>query len=141
VYAIIARLDPALTTLAHEGPARFRDQFELVHRHRASHPNAIWQADDALDVAMLHQLPPDLPFGVAAKQHAVRQDARTLTGALERPHDVQQIRIVPLLRRWRSEGLEPAIRVIGDVEPSAPELVRTEGSQPRNRTSRAHPPL
>jgi putative transposase len=45
VYAIISRLDPALTTLAHEGPARFRDQFELVYRHRASHPNAIWQAD------------------------------------------------------------------------------------------------
>jgi putative transposase len=51
VYAIIARLDPALTTLAHEGPARFRDKFELVHRHRASHPNAIWQADHTqLDV-------------------------------------------------------------------------------------------
>jgi putative transposase len=51
VYAIIARLDPALTMLAHEGPARFRDQFELVHRHRASHPNAIWQADHTqLDV-------------------------------------------------------------------------------------------
>ncbi len=45
VYAIIARVNPALTTLAHEGPARFRDQFELVHRHRASRPNAIWQAD------------------------------------------------------------------------------------------------
>lgn len=26
-------------------PARFRDQFELVHRHRASRPNGIWQAD------------------------------------------------------------------------------------------------
>ena len=51
VYAIISRLDPALTTLAHEGPARFRDQFELVYRHRASHPNAIWQADHTqLDV-------------------------------------------------------------------------------------------
>lgn len=45
VYAIVSRLDPAMTTLAHEGPARFRDQFELVYRHRATHPNAIWQAD------------------------------------------------------------------------------------------------
>ncbi len=45
VYAIISQLDPALTTLAHEGPARFRDQFELVYRHRADRPNAIWQAD------------------------------------------------------------------------------------------------
>lgn len=51
VSAIISRLDPALTVLAHEGPARFRDQFELVYRHRASHPNAIWQADHTqLDV-------------------------------------------------------------------------------------------
>ena len=45
VYAIISRLDPGLITLAHEGPARFRDQYELVHRHRAIRPNAIWQAD------------------------------------------------------------------------------------------------
>ena len=45
VYAIISRLDPGLITLAHEGPARFRDKFELVHRHRARRPNAIWQAD------------------------------------------------------------------------------------------------
>ncbi len=45
VYAIISRLDPGLITLAHEGPARFRDKFELVHRHRARRPNAIWQTD------------------------------------------------------------------------------------------------
>lgn len=45
VYAIISRLDAGLITLAHEGPARFRDKFELVHRHRASRPNAVWQAD------------------------------------------------------------------------------------------------
>lgn len=45
VYAIISGLDPAMTTLAHEGPSRFRDRFELVYRHRAGHPNAIWQAD------------------------------------------------------------------------------------------------
>lgn len=45
VYAIISGLDPGLITLAHEGPARFRDKFELVHRHRASRPNAVWQAD------------------------------------------------------------------------------------------------
>lgn len=34
-----------MTTLAHEGPSRFRDRFELVYRHRAGYPNAIWQAD------------------------------------------------------------------------------------------------
>ncbi|WP_241655148.1 Mu transposase C-terminal domain-containing protein [Granulicella sibirica] len=44
VYAVISRLDPGMITLAHEGPASFRDKFELVHRHRASRPNAVWQA-------------------------------------------------------------------------------------------------
>lgn len=45
VYNIVSQLNPALITLAQEGPARFRDQFELVYRHRAEEPNAIWQAD------------------------------------------------------------------------------------------------
>ena len=48
VHAIIAALDPGLVTLAQDGPAAFRDRFELVHRHRAGAPNAIWQADHTL---------------------------------------------------------------------------------------------
>ena len=48
VHAIIAALDPGMVTLAQDGPAAFRDRFELVHRHRAEAPNAIWQADHTL---------------------------------------------------------------------------------------------
>ena len=48
VHAIIAALDPGMVTLAQDGPAAFRDRFELVHRHRAQAPNAIWQTDHTL---------------------------------------------------------------------------------------------
>jgi putative transposase len=43
-----------MVTLAHEGHAAYRDQFELVHRFRAPNPNAIWQADHTqLDLHIL----------------------------------------------------------------------------------------
>lgn len=45
VRAIVKALDPALVTLALEGPAAYRDRHELVFRHRAERPNATWQAD------------------------------------------------------------------------------------------------
>lgn len=48
VHAIVAALDPGTVTLAQNGPAAFRDRFELVHRHRAEAPNALWQADHTL---------------------------------------------------------------------------------------------
>jgi len=54
VYEITRALDPALITLAHDGPAVYRDRFELIHRHRAERPNAIWQADHTqLDILVL----------------------------------------------------------------------------------------
>ena len=54
VYAIARTLDPALVTLAHKGQPAFRDRFELAWRHRASRPNALWQADHTeLDVLVL----------------------------------------------------------------------------------------
>lgn len=54
VHAIVSALDPALVTLALEGPAAFRDRHELVFRRRADHPNAIWQADHTqLDIVVL----------------------------------------------------------------------------------------
>ena len=56
VYAILARLDPAIVTLAHAGEAAFRDRYELVHRHRAAAPNALWQADHTLlDILILDE--------------------------------------------------------------------------------------
>jgi len=54
VYAILSGLDPAVVTLAHNGAAVFRDRYELIHRHRADAPNAIWQADHTmLDLLIL----------------------------------------------------------------------------------------
>ena len=48
VHAIVAALDPAMVTLAQEGAAGYRDRFELIYRHRAEAPNALWQADHTL---------------------------------------------------------------------------------------------
>jgi len=54
VYGIVRHLHPAMVTLAQDGPAAFRDQYELLYRHRAEGPNAIWQADHTLlDVMVL----------------------------------------------------------------------------------------
>lgn len=56
VHAVIAALDPGMMTLAQDGPAAFRNRFELVHRHRAEAPNAIWQADHTvLDLLILDE--------------------------------------------------------------------------------------
>ena len=54
IYTIVRRLDPAMVTLAHDGAAAYRDRFELVYRHRADRPNALWQADHTqLDLFIL----------------------------------------------------------------------------------------
>jgi putative transposase len=45
VAAIVRRLDPALTYLAHEGTKRYQARFDLILRREADGPNAIWQAD------------------------------------------------------------------------------------------------
>lgn len=48
VYAIVKALDPRLQTLAQEGSAAYRDEFDLVYRFEADAPNVIWQADHSL---------------------------------------------------------------------------------------------
>lgn len=54
LHAIIRDLDPGMVTLAHDGAAAYRDRFELIHRHRALAPNALWQADHTmLDILIL----------------------------------------------------------------------------------------
>src|SRR3989475_741974 len=54
VYGIVRHLNPAMVTLAQDGPAAFRDRYELIYRHRAECPNAIWQADHTLlDIMVL----------------------------------------------------------------------------------------
>ncbi len=45
-----------MVTLALDGSAMFRDRYELIHRHRAEAPNAIWQADHTmLDILILDE--------------------------------------------------------------------------------------
>ena len=54
VYAIVRNLGPAILTLAHKGQAAYRNKFEIVHRHRAESPNAVWQADHTeLDILVI----------------------------------------------------------------------------------------
>jgi putative transposase len=56
VRQIIKSLDPALVTLAHQGAAAYREEFDLLYRREATHANAIWQADHTpLDVLLLDE--------------------------------------------------------------------------------------
>jgi putative transposase len=51
VYSLVRDLDPGLVTLAHEGTKAYSEAFDLVHRHEATAPNTVWQADHTeLDV-------------------------------------------------------------------------------------------
>ncbi len=56
VRQIIKGLDPALVTLAHQGAAAYREEFDLLYRREATHSNAMWQADHTpLDVLLLDE--------------------------------------------------------------------------------------
>ncbi len=56
VSRIIKKLDPALLTLAHQGSARYREEYDLLYRREATHANAMWQADHTpLDVWLLDE--------------------------------------------------------------------------------------
>jgi putative transposase len=56
VRQIIKSLDPALVTLAHQGAAAYREEFDLLYRREATHTNAIWQVDHTpLDVMLLDE--------------------------------------------------------------------------------------
>ena len=56
VYTLVRELDPALLTLAHEGSKAYGDAFDLIHRHEATGPNAVWQADHTeLDIWLRDQ--------------------------------------------------------------------------------------
>ncbi len=51
---MVAAIDPGMRTLAPQGDAAYRDQFELVHRRTATRLNEQWQADHTLlDVQVL----------------------------------------------------------------------------------------
>ena len=81
------------------------------------------QADDAFDVALAQEVAADVGLGVAAKQHAVRQDARALAIALERTHDVQQVGVVALLGGRCTVVLKAFVWVVRRVEAGGPALV------------------
>jgi putative transposase len=56
IRQIIKKLDPALVTLAHQGAAAYRGEFDLLYRHEATHANAMWQADHTpLDIWLLDE--------------------------------------------------------------------------------------
>jgi putative transposase len=56
VRLLVKNLDPALVTLAHQGAAAYREEFDLLYRREATHANAIWQADHTpLDVLLLDE--------------------------------------------------------------------------------------
>jgi putative transposase len=56
VRQIIKHLDPALVTLAHQGAAVYREEYDLLFRREATHSNAMWQADHTLlDVWLLDE--------------------------------------------------------------------------------------
>jgi putative transposase len=56
VRQIIKNLDPALATLAHQGAAAYREEFDLLYRREATHSNAMWQADHSpLDILLLDE--------------------------------------------------------------------------------------
>ena len=56
VHAVIRALDPGLVVLAHDGPVRYRERFELVYRREAAAPNEIWQADHTqLDILIVDE--------------------------------------------------------------------------------------
>jgi putative transposase len=56
VRQIIKNLDPALVTMAHQGAAAYREEFDLLYRREATHANAMWQADHApLDILLFDE--------------------------------------------------------------------------------------
>ena len=56
VHSIIRALAPGLVMLAHDGPKKYADRFELLYRREASRPNEMWQADHTpLDLWVLDE--------------------------------------------------------------------------------------
>lgn len=56
VERIVRQIDPALMTFAHQGSKVYREEFDLIYRHEASAPNAVWQADHSrLPILVLNE--------------------------------------------------------------------------------------
>ena len=103
VRQIIKSLDPALVTLAHQGPAVYREAFDLLYRREATHANAMWQADHT---------PPDVMLldeeGKPAKPHltAIEDDySRLIVGYRLRFQTATALTTALTLRQtiWRKD--------------------------------------
>ena len=56
VRQVIKKLAPALVTMAHQGAAAYREEYDLLYRREATHSNAMWQADHTpLDIVLLDE--------------------------------------------------------------------------------------
>ncbi len=93
VYTIVKKLDPALVTMAHQGAAAYREEFDLLYRRESPHANAMWQADHCeLPILLLDEAgKPDKPWLTAIEDDYSRaivgyrlsfQEATALTTAL-----------------------------------------------------------
>ena len=94
------------------------------------------QTDDALDVALADEVAADLRFGIAAEEHAMRQDARAFARALERADDMQQVGVIALLGGRHTERLENGRTDRGAGRaPCSSVYRRTADWRPHNRRS------
>ena len=124
---LVAVLDEALGGIDHEDALAGVRAFLVEHDDAGGDAGAVKevrrQADDALDVAALDEVAADGGLGIAAEQHAVREDARAFAGALERAEDVQQVGVVALLAGRDAVVLEALPGVVLGIEAGAPALV------------------
>ena len=124
---LVAVLHEALGGVDHEDALAGVRAFLVEHDDAGGDAGAVEevrrQADDALDVATLDEVAADVGLGIAAKQHAVREDARAFAGALERAEDVQQVGVVALLAGRDAVVLEALPGVVLGIEAGAPALV------------------
>jgi len=81
------------------------------------------QTDDAFDVAFSNQVLADVGLGVATEQYAVRQNASALPCAFQRTDDMQQVGVIALFVRRRTEIPEAPVRIVKRVDAGAPAFV------------------
>ncbi len=82
-----------------------------------------WKADDCFDQAAGEQVLADDGLRVAAKKDAMRKNARSFAGGLERADDVQEIGVVALFGGRDAVRIEAVERVVVGIESGAPAFV------------------
>jgi hypothetical protein len=126
--------EPVLVAVLHEAPTRVDHEDAsagvsvlLVDNDDAcGNPRAIeevgGESDDAFDEPSLHQVLANLRFPVPSEKHSVGKDDGALSGALERLDEVEQERVVAVLRRRDTEAIEPLKFVVLGIEAAGPCL-------------------